>query len=89
MQITFQLETHELNKNLLDAIKKAFTGKRISIVVTETEENQDEILEAKIQKGLNSTTRYVFEDGDFAAFTNQLMVNEPVNIASYKKTLIP
>ncbi len=87
MQATFQLESAELSKSLIDAIKKAFAGKKINIVVTEVvEDDSNTILEQKIQKATNSDVRYVFEGNDFATFTNQLLANEPVDVLTYKKT---
>ena len=81
MQATFQLEASELNVNLIDAIKKAFLGKKINITITET----DSAFEEKILATANSDTNYVFEGDSFDIFTNQLLANEDVDTSAFRK----
>lgn len=84
MQITFQLDSEELHKGLLEAIKQSFAGKKIKILVTEAEEEYSADFVKKIKEASESKVRYVFKDDDFATFTNQLLANEPVNTELYK-----
>ncbi len=86
MQATFQLESAELSKTLIDAIKKAFEGKKINIVITEViEDDSNTVMEQKIQKAMDSDARYSFEGNEFEVFTNKLLANEPVDVSIYKK----
>ncbi len=81
MQATFQLDAADLNKNLIDAIKKAFSGKKINITVTET----NSVFEDKILAAAASDTYYVFDGEDFDAFTQDLLTDKKVNISTFRQ----
>ena len=83
MQATFQLDAADLNKNLIDAIKKAFLGKKINITVTET----NSVFEEKILAAAASDIHYVYDGEDFDAFTQDLLTDKKVNISTFRKTM--
>jgi hypothetical protein len=80
MQVTFQLDSAELNNGFLEAIKKVFAGKKINILVSEIEEEYNPAFVEKIKNASDSKVRYVFKDDDFEQFAQQLLANEPVEI---------
>jgi hypothetical protein len=84
MQVTFQLDSAELNDGFLEAIKKVFAGKKINIFVSEIEEEYNPAFVEKIKNANESKVRYVFKDDDFEHFTQQLLANEPFDIEQYK-----
>jgi transcriptional regulator CtsR len=86
MQATFQLDASELNNNFIEAIKKAFSGKKISIIISDNEDTVLTPFEAKILASAKSTKRYVFEGDEFERFTAQVLMEEEIDSTQYIKT---
>lgn len=86
MEVTYQVDESELTYQFLQALKKTFKGKKMTISIREQKQNQmskDEF-EAKISEAENSPISYVFEGDEFEEYTRKRMAGEHPDTSIYQ-----
>ncbi|MCU0340358.1 MAG: hypothetical protein MUE30_10765 [Spirosomaceae bacterium] len=74
MTVTFEIESDELNANLLQSLRSLFKGKRLKLTVEdESGVVTSEAMKAKLDEALLGTDVYVFKDDEFSSFAENVM----------------
>jgi len=86
MEVTYHVNESELNYQFLQALKKTFKGKKMTISIREQSQHEiskDEF-DAKISKAENSPISYAFEGDEFEEYTRKRMAGEYPDTSIYQ-----